>query len=138
METVIARLDDGHLWKFSRYFDNPQYWSSPAHRTWMTTPKDVLHVLRVEIQSRTPGRRGAGVGWNCLSAEPREAQLTPDEFEMYDLDAGPMEVVNRYGDSDYLDQQDRLAQLLEDQRELKRLTPTCGEVPGGKVVFGQS
>ena len=32
VETVIARLDDGHLWKFSRYFDNPQYWSSPAPR----------------------------------------------------------------------------------------------------------
>ena len=30
IETVIARLDDGHLWKFSRYFDNPQYWSSPG------------------------------------------------------------------------------------------------------------
>jgi choline-sulfatase len=38
VETVIARLDDGRLWKFSRYFDNPQYWSSPD------TQEDVLRV----------------------------------------------------------------------------------------------
>ena len=31
VETVIPRLADGHLWKFSRYFDNPQYWTSPGN-----------------------------------------------------------------------------------------------------------
>ena len=47
VETVIARLGDGHLWKFSRYFDNPQYWSSPG------TPgsdPDAEDVLRVQTQ----------------------------------------------------------------------------------------
>ena len=32
IETVIARLSDGSLWKYSRYFDNKQYWTSPASR----------------------------------------------------------------------------------------------------------
>jgi choline-sulfatase len=46
VETVIARLSDGHLWKFSRYFDNPQYWTSPGNPA---VPKDEdLDVLRVE------------------------------------------------------------------------------------------
>jgi hypothetical protein len=36
IETVIARLGDGTLWKYSRYFDSPQFWSDPS------TPEDVL------------------------------------------------------------------------------------------------
>ena len=30
VETVIARLNDGKVWKYSRYFDNPQFWSNPG------------------------------------------------------------------------------------------------------------
>src|SRR5690606_22279499 len=37
IETVIARLSDGKLWKYSRYFDNPQFWSDPG-----TSPSDTV------------------------------------------------------------------------------------------------
>jgi choline-sulfatase len=29
IETVIARLN-GKVWKYTRYFDNPQFWSTPG------------------------------------------------------------------------------------------------------------
>jgi hypothetical protein len=54
----------------------------------------------------------------------------PDEFEMYNLDDDPMELTNRYGDAAYLDRQTVLAQLLEEQRTQKRLTPCSGLVLG--------
>ena len=30
IEALIARLNDASVWKYARYFDNPQFWSSPG------------------------------------------------------------------------------------------------------------
>ena len=54
----------------------------------------------------------------------------PEEFEMYNLDEDPRELINCYGDPAYAQQQQQLAQLLDDQRTQKRLTPCSGAVPG--------
>src|SRR5215467_7035636 len=32
VEAVIARMEDGHIWKLVRYFDNPRFWSTPPAR----------------------------------------------------------------------------------------------------------
>jgi choline-sulfatase len=67
VETVIARLDDGdeshpsHLWKFSRYFDNPQYWSSPGNPVTDDDAEDVLRVQMEPDPEPPPGQCGAGV-----------------------------------------------------------------------------
>ena len=127
VETVIARLDDGHLWKYSRYFDNPQYWTSPGDPN---VPDDkALDVLRVEMEADP-----------THTIEPRreiepciltaKEQPAADEFEMYDLDDDPMELTNRYGVEEYSSQQQQLEQLLNAQRTQKRLTPCSGLVPG--------
>ena len=60
------------------------------------------------------------------------AKDTPlsDEFEMYDLDADPIEVENRFGVAEYSSQQQQLVQLLVEQRQQKRLTPCSGDVRG--------
>jgi choline-sulfatase len=67
VETVIARLDDGRLWKYTRYFDNPQYWTDPG-TPGVDDPDtpgvDVKDVLQVQVQEdprppspvRTTGR----------------------------------------------------------------------------------
>ena len=123
VETVIARLDDGHLWKYSRYFDNTQYWTNPD------TPPGTLGYDVLQVQTSPdppPDAPTAEVTFDVtVKGTPR-----PDEFEMYDLDEDPLELINRYGDPAYLDQQTMLAQLLQEQREQKRLTPCSGVVPG--------
>jgi len=131
VETVIARLDDGRLWKFSRYFDNPQYWTDPGTPGVddPDTPEvDVKDVLRVQIKPDPPPDvlHPADV---CYP-EWVKATPVPDEFEMYDLDEDPMELTNLYSITDPLPQQAVLAQLLEEQCAQKRLTPCSGDVPG--------
>ena len=129
VETVIAHLDDGHLWKFSRYFDNPQYWSSPG------TPgpdSDAEDVLRVQIEpDPRPDVLPQPVTVSFL--EWGKGTPVPDEFEMYDLDDDPMELINRYGVEEYSSQQQQLEQLLQEQRAQKRLSPISGDVPGQSV-----
>jgi choline-sulfatase len=127
VETVIARLEDGHLWKFSRYFDNPQFWSSPG--TPGDPDKPAVDVLRVEME-KDPAPEVS----RELETEPCELNAKgtplPDEFEMYDLDDDPTEITNLYGDPAYLDRQTTLAELLREQCAQKRLRPTSGDVPG--------
>jgi choline-sulfatase len=41
VEAVIARMEDGHIWKLARYFDNPRFWSTPPAPD--TPPQDVVH-----------------------------------------------------------------------------------------------
>jgi choline-sulfatase len=125
IETVIARLDDGHLWKFSRYFDNPQYWSSPG-----TQGDDgVEDVLQVQVEGNPPPDIPPPPAIIDFAVTVK-ATPKPDEFEMYQLDEDPLELTNRYGVAEYSAQQQQLEQLLAVQRTQKRLTPCSGNVPG--------
>jgi hypothetical protein len=109
LQTVIAEVDvDGerHLVKFSRYHDNAQFWTVPGER-----------------DERLQGRHTVTV------TEPE-----PDEYELYDLTADPIEERN-LAHSNYADDKTRALQntmlaLLADQLAAKRLTPSAGEVPG--------
>jgi choline-sulfatase len=126
VETVIARLDDDHLWKLSRYFDNPQYWSSPG----VPGPdSDAEDVLRVQIELDPPPDVLPQPVDFCF-AEWVKGTPVPPEFEMYNLDDDAMELTNLYSITDPLPQQAVLMQLLEKQRNEKRLTPCSGLVPG--------
>ena len=87
VETVIARLADGHLWKYSRYFDNRQYWSSPD----TDTPEDVLKVQTE--RDPVPPSPDVMPAWSPLGYEAiAKDRPEDDEFEMYDLDDDPMEL----------------------------------------------
>jgi choline-sulfatase len=125
LETVIARLDDGSgpkVWKYSRYFDNPQFWSSPG-APGASGVEDVVQLQKGEIPSAD--------GTYLI---PYEATVKhtprPDEFEMYNVSDDPMELHNLYNDWTHTAQQDTLAALLQEQCAQKRLTPCSGEVPG--------
>jgi choline-sulfatase len=56
--------------------------------------------------------------------------VEPEEFEMYNVSADPLELANLYKVPAYAAQQATLEQLLEQQRAQKRLTPVSGTVPG--------
>ena len=115
IETVIATLD-GSIWKLSRYFDNPQFWSAPgtqdvvALQETPTPPNDGNYQIPYSVTVKSTG--------------------LPDQFEMYNVSADPMELHNLYNDGIHTVQQNQLLQLLEQQRCTKRLTPQSGTVPG--------
>ncbi len=123
IETVVARLNDGKVWKYSRYFDNPQFWSSPG------TPGSagVKDVVLEQVQP-TPDPE--------IERDPIDCTITvkatpkPDEFELYNVTDDPMELENKYNQPLYSGQQHVLAQLLEKQCKQKRLTPCSGDVLG--------
>lgn len=101
VETVIAVLD-GELWKYSRYFDNPQFWEKP------------FEYDLVEKQSAN----GA-----IIRKKPKP---DPPEFEMYNVTCDPLEKANlAYGRrrNQVAAKEKLLRRLLEEQREKKRLYP---------------
>ena len=80
IEGVVGRVDDadapggaGHLWKLVRTFDDPGAWTEPGVR---------------QLASDGIG----GPQWRT--------RVLPDEWELYDLDADPVEARNRADDPD--------------------------------------
>jgi Sulfatase len=102
IETVIAALpgpDGEQVWKYSRYFDNPQFWSSPFQQDQVT----------VDCKTIT-----------------KKKPLKP-EFEMYDVTRDPLERVNLANRTNRSGADKRRAEelsaLLKEQRKKKRLYP---------------
>ena len=109
LQTVIAEVDVGgeqHLVKFSRYYDNAQFWTVPGER-----------------DERLQGRETVTV------TEPEA-----EEYELYDLTRDPLEEHNlahpSHADDHTRALQATMLALLAEQLAAKRLTPAAGEVPG--------
>ncbi len=109
LQTVIAEVDvDGeqHLVKFSRYYDNAQFWTVPGER-----------------DERLRGRETETV------TEPE-----PDEYELYDLTLDPFEERNLAHPSHADDRaralQSTMLALLAEQLAAKRLHPVSRRGPG--------
>ncbi|MFP8878912.1 MAG: sulfatase-like hydrolase/transferase [Myxococcota bacterium] len=122
IETVIARLD-GRVWKYSRYFDNPQFWSAPG------TPGDpgVMDVVSLEIGSSDMPTSG-------IVPYERTVKTVPEctQYEMYDVSGDPLELSNLAEDAAFATERQILEALLEEQCLAKRSTPSAatGSVPG--------
>ena len=109
LQTVIAEVEvdgDQHLIKFSRYYDNPQFWTVPGER-----------------DERLHGRKTTTV------TEPE-----PDEYELYDLTLDPTEERNlappSHADEQSQALQRKMLALLVEQLAAKRLAPSAGERAG--------
>ena len=70
-ESLIGRVDGSHLWKIVRTFDDPATWTEPG----------VRHLA------------ADGPAGEVYRTEP-----LPDQWELYDLDADPIEAHNRWAD----------------------------------------
>jgi hypothetical protein len=123
LETVIARLPTGpqgtlETWKYSRYFDTPQFWSDP------NTPQDVVTLLDPSVPVDDPGPKVA----NTTVKTTR----VPDQLEAYNLAQDPLELDNlaQSADPDVQAILATLQNLLEQQCQTKRLVPSSGTVPG--------
>ena len=114
IETVIARLDDGAIWKYSRYFDNPKFWTTPGR-----PGEGAQDVVSLEI-GPPPSQPGT-----YTVPFQRIVKTTPagEEREMYNLDADPMELQNLADQAADADRQAELARLLDEQARQKRLHP---------------
>ena len=94
-EGLVARVDDsinhgeGHMWKVVRTFDDPATWTNPG----------IQHL--------------------ASSGPAGEATRTiplPDQWELYDLDADPIEAINRWNDDSARDVFDHLRIRLKEER----------------------
>jgi len=124
VETVITALPGPagpEIWKYSRYFDNPQFWTNPGQYD------DVLREF---------GPRG--VAWDNISAAvcftTQKNNPVPEEYEMYNLTADPLETMN-LADPYYATAASRVIQrqlsvMLYEQCRRKRIYPSGGAVPG--------
>jgi choline-sulfatase len=121
VETVIAEID-GAIWKYSRYFDHPRYWSDPG-----TPGDDGVQDFIIKPLRREPTDEGT-----TQRLYQQSVKTTPklDEFEMYDLSKDPLELENLAGNPAWKDPEAQLRQLLTEQCGKKRLTPQSGAVPG--------
>jgi hypothetical protein len=109
IETIVADIDvDGekHRIKFSRYYDNQQFWAVPGKRDERLKRRKVITVT-----------------------EP-----APDEYELYDLTLDPLEQRNLAHPSNADEKTRRLQKtmlgLLVEQLRSKRLVPDSGGLPG--------
>ena len=83
---MIFTSDHGDLlgeqiWKYSRYFDNPQFWSNP----------DAVDGVQPEFGPKL--RVWAGIKGSLCVTVPK-IRPVPDEFELYNLTADPLEEYN--------------------------------------------
>ncbi|MDN8591986.1 sulfatase-like hydrolase/transferase [Paenibacillus sp. 11B] len=110
IETVITTLyknNKPEIWKFSRYFDHAQFWSQPGVKDVITQP----------VGNPTSGQ--------CVTTT--KTQPVQDEYELYNLTDDPLETCNfahsAYATPQTTSIQHWMMQLLEEQRQQKRLYP---------------
>lgn len=125
VETVVAKLKTGkdneeEIWKYSRYFDNPQFWSSPACEDETTSEectKDPINGVQC-----------------CICIKNIKTKPVSDELEMYNLSTDPLETKNlahsKFQTPETKIVQSVLANMLEEQCKQKRIYPSSGNVPG--------
>jgi len=125
VETVIVKLPTGknnepETWKYSRYFDNPQFSNNPECENRNIEP-DCMDSISSDVDSSLPYTAG-------------DPEINRDEYEMYNITIDPIESRNladpQLATENSLIIQALLSKLLAEQCQTKRLYPTSGDVPG--------
>lgn len=118
IETVITKLPTGknkteETWKYSRYFDNPQFWSEPNIEDSVTEQKGETKMTEEKEISL------------CMTST--KTHSVPDEYELYNLTRDPFEEINlahpEHETTESKMIQRVLTDVLKGQRKQKRLYP---------------
>jgi hypothetical protein len=119
VETVVTYLPTGaggsrERWKYNRYWDNSQTWSSPG-------VQDVETFVPGPVNK--PGNRVAVT--TVKAVNPTTGQIAPpaDQFELYNLTTDPTEMTNLYANSSAAATLKIMQVILQEQRSTKRLSP---------------
>lgn len=125
IETVIVKLPTGkdnelEVWKYSRYFDNPQFWSSPG-----CDDKNSIENGTVSMCEDT----------SCsLCVTSTKTSPVGDQIEMYNLTLDPIESQNlanpQFSTIESAAVQILLKKILTSECQKKRIYPSSGDVPG--------
>ncbi|WP_407272126.1 sulfatase-like hydrolase/transferase [Radiobacillus sp. PE A8.2] len=125
IETVITKLRTGEnnqeeIWKYSRYFDNPQFWSNPG-----VANVDTKQTDSIKISDNTEA---------IISVQTTKTEPVPDQYELYNLTKDPFEEIN-LAHFEHKTEETKMIEkslkiILEEQCRQKRLYPTSGNVPG--------
>jgi choline-sulfatase len=137
VETVVTDLPTGRngrpeKWKYSRYSDNPQFWSDPedlsntgSHQPpsppdW-GSERDVVTFIEGNVN-----QDGTNPAITTVKTQP-----VPDQIEAYNLARDPLELKNLANSTDPAIRATlrRLNAMLHAQCKAKRLKPSSGTVP---------
>jgi arylsulfatase A-like enzyme len=137
VETVVASLPTGRngtleKWKYSRYSDNPQFWSDPESQSLTDshlpptspdfgTERDVVTFIDGNVN-----RAGTNEATTTVKTDP-----VPDQTEAYNLARDPLELDNLANSSNPAIRATlrQLEATLHAQCHTKRLKPRSGAVP---------
>lgn len=119
VESVVTYLPTGpagskERWKYNRYWDNSQTWTTPG-------VQDVQTFVPGPVNK--PGNRVAVT--TVKAVNPTTGQIAPpaDQFELYNLTVDPTEMTNLYTDSAASGTLKIMQVILQEQRTAKRLSP---------------
>ncbi|OCT13622.1 arylsulfatase [Paenibacillus pectinilyticus] len=119
IETIITDIPGqpgfpNQQWKFTRYFDNDQFWSVPGVR-------DVTLQLFGDICAAPNQTTSPPCQVTCKTIP------VPEEFELYNITDDPLETINlahpAYATPQLEHVRTYMVRLLDEQRNLKRLKP---------------
>jgi arylsulfatase A-like enzyme len=124
-EAIICTLATGkggkrEIWKLTRYFDNPQFWSDPGEED-VTVTESTHSITQDSTQ------------YSICVTTTKTTQV-PDQFELYNLTEDPLEEHNLAFPTNETPETIAIKKLLigalEEQCIQKRLSPSSGDVPG--------
>ncbi|MFN5745439.1 MAG: sulfatase-like hydrolase/transferase [Methylococcaceae bacterium] len=125
IETVIAFLN-GSLWKYSRYFDNTQFWSGS---------ENPANPVLKDVYSREVGRKENPGIYTVPLRKTIKVEAVADQYEMYNVTTDPMELSNLAGSDQFSSIEAQLHHLLTTQSKSKRLVPS-GNTNNGSYIPG--
>ncbi len=130
LESVFMKLATGpagqlEMWKLTRYFDNPDFWTTPGVQDVQTLMKGIVNQ---------PGPKVGMTTVKTLNPTGGQIGPAPDEWELYNTTRDPMELVNLYGNPAVSEQLATLVKELNVQNVAKRREPVGQPWADGSAV----